>query len=173
MTAGLLEAILKAAPNLKELSVTWLERGRNPPTAANLWPQVGQILNQRGLSLRKIHFECKRTPRGLLINPKRLCDLHSLAIPIEAVMIEPAAIVCELGCCIVEPSLRKKLLIYIYELYTAKTKKNPQVHDLDALLLHRSQPLPSLRRKMSEKARALSFPFLSPYLADANRSRCK
>jgi len=90
MTLGLLEAILKAFPTLEELSVTWPEKGRIPPTTADLWPQLGQVLNEHGLSLRKVHFDCKRTPRGLLINLNQLHDLQSLALPIEAVMIEPA-----------------------------------------------------------------------------------
>ena len=90
MTPGLLEAILKAFPNLEELSVTWPEKGRIPPSTADLWPQLSQVLNEHGLSLRKIHFECKRTPRGLLVNLNHLHDLQSLALPIEAVMIEPA-----------------------------------------------------------------------------------
>ena len=62
MTPGLLEAILRAFPASEELSVTWPEKGRIPPTAADL----------------------------LLINLCRLRDLQSLALPIEAVMIEPA-----------------------------------------------------------------------------------
>lgn len=90
MTPGLLKAILKAFPTLEELSVTWPEKGRIPPTTADLWPQLGQVLNEHGLSLRKIHFECKRTTRGLLINLGHLRNLQSLALPIEAVMIEPA-----------------------------------------------------------------------------------
>ena len=66
------------------------ERKRIPPIPAGLWPQLGQVFNKHGLSLRKILFECERTPRGLLINLSHLRNLQGLALPIEAVMVEPA-----------------------------------------------------------------------------------
>lgn len=90
LTSGLLEAILQAFPTLEELSVTWPTKGDIPPIPADIWHQLGQVLREHGLSLRKIHFQCKRTPRGSLINIASLRNLLSLALPIEAVISEPA-----------------------------------------------------------------------------------
>lgn len=89
LTPGLLEAILQAFPTLEELIVTWPTKGDIPPIAADIWHQLGQVLREHGLSLRKIHFQCKRTPRGSLINIASLRNLQSLALPIEAVISEP------------------------------------------------------------------------------------
>ena len=90
LTPGLLEAILQAFPTLEELIVTWPTKGDIPPIAADIWHQLGQVLREHGISLRKIHFQCKRTPRGSLINIASLRNLQSLALPIEAVISEPA-----------------------------------------------------------------------------------
>jgi hypothetical protein len=89
LTPELLEAILKTFPLLEELSVTWPEKRNSWPTVADIWPRLGAVLGEHGLSLRKIHFEWKKASRGQLVNLAYLCDLHSLALPIEAVISEP------------------------------------------------------------------------------------
>ena len=90
LTPGLLEAVLKTFPLLEELSVTWPEKGNTWPTVADIWPQLGQALCEHGTSLHKIHFACKRKTRGSLINLSSLHNLKSLALPIDALISEPA-----------------------------------------------------------------------------------
>jgi hypothetical protein len=91
LTPELLEAVLKTFPFLEELSVTWPEKGRVWPPAADIWPQLGRVLHEHGLSLRKLHFEYKRASRGSLINLAGLPGLQSLALPIDALMMEPVS----------------------------------------------------------------------------------
>jgi hypothetical protein len=91
LTPGLLEGVLKTFPLLEELSVTWPEKGRIWPTAADIWPQLGRVLHEHGLSLRKIHFVYKRASRGSLINLAGLRGLQSLALPIDALISEPVS----------------------------------------------------------------------------------
>lgn len=91
LTPELLEAVLKTFPLLEELSVTWPDKGRIWPTAADIWPQLGRVLHEHGLSLRKIHFEYKRASRGSLINLAGLSSLQSLALPIDALISEPVS----------------------------------------------------------------------------------
>jgi hypothetical protein len=91
LTPALLEAVLKTFPLLDELSVTWPEKGKIWPTAADIWPQLGRVLHEHGLSLRKIHFEYKRPSRGSLINLAGLSGLQSLALPIDVLVSEPVS----------------------------------------------------------------------------------
>ena len=91
LTPGLLEAVLKTFQLLEELSVTWPQKGRIWLAAADIWPELGRVLHEHGLSLRKIHFEYKRESRGSLMNLAGLSGLQSLALPIDAVISEPVS----------------------------------------------------------------------------------
>ena len=95
LTPTLLESILKAFPLLEKLSVTWPGFDEDPTSTIDIWSQLGQAFCKHGQSLRKIHFEsmhfpADRTPRGSPIDLSHLRGLQSLAIPIEALLSEPA-----------------------------------------------------------------------------------
>ena len=94
-TPGLLEAIFRAFPFLETLSVTWPDFEIDPIATTDIWPQLGHALSNHGQSLRKIHFESlhspvDQSPRGSPVDLAPLRGLRSLALPIEAILTEPA-----------------------------------------------------------------------------------
>lgn len=90
-----LRALLTAFPVLQVLDMTWPAKQRYSTSRRNMWAKLGNVLCNFGTSLRKIRFDtslfnAKVTPRGALIDLISLPRLQYLALPIEAVLSEPA-----------------------------------------------------------------------------------